>query len=672
MTYLGFTGYNRRGTSHRQRRSITTFSRLSAHHDQLLSEILPQARSRYKTVVSTNSRIDAKRRAFEMLQQNNLQRAKELYGEACRADKTDAESRYMLGVVYGRLQQFDAATDRFRQAIAIQPQMAMAHYGLGAALSAQNKLDEAVNSYQHAVRIMPNAPEIHSELANIFRALGKLDEAKHHLQELIRLRPSVETYLTLGNIQSSQGLLSEAIPNYQEALKSSPNRADINNTLGFVFYRLGKLNEAVDYYHLALKHKPDFTVAYDNLGRALMMLGRIDEATSCLQEALRIDPDYVHAAASIVAAYELSGDYQKAGEYLAPLIEKHPDNPSVAMTFLRLGKQLGRSQEALAMAEKVLAQNKLAPLDKKQLHFSSGKLYDAVNAYDKAFAHYQSANATQPPSYDPAKHTCDINALISNFSAATLQRLPRATHSSEQPVFVLGMPRSGTSLVEQILASHPQVHGAGELTDIGRIVARMVAILDPKTGFPGCIHKLTASTANTLAEDYLAVIRSKSADAARVTDKMPHNFLCLGLIAILFPKARVIHCKRNPLDTCLSIYFQYFNDGHTYSHDLAHIGSHYRDYERLMAHWRKVLDIPMLEINYEDIVTNPDEMIRKLVDFVDLEWDPVCLRFYESARLVSTASYDQVRQPLHPKSIGRWKHYAQHLGPLKSALGIQD
>lgn len=604
-----------------------------------------------------------------MLQQNNLVRAKELYEEACRADSTDAESRYMLGVVYGRLQQFDTAADRFRQALAIQPQLAMAHYGLGAILNIQNRHDEAVNSYLRAVRIMPDFPEVHSELANILMTLGRLDEAKHHLQELIRLRPSVETYLTLGNIQSSQGLLSEAITNFQEAVKLSPDRADISNTLGFTYYRLGRLPEAVDCYRRALKHKPDFTVAYDNLGRALMMLGKIDEAISSLQEALRINPDYVHAAASIVAAYELGGDYQKAGEHLAPLVEKYPDNPSVAMTFLRLGKYLGRDQEALAMAEKVLGQKDLSPLDKKQLHFSSGKLYDAVRAYDKAFAHYQSANAIQPPQYDPAKHARDIDALISNFSSDALQRLPRATHASERPVFVLGMPRSGTSLVEQILASHPQVHGAGELADMGRIIARMVTILDAKSGFPGCLHKLTESTANTLAEDYLAILRSKSADAARVTDKMPHNFLCLGLIAILFPNARVIHCMRNPLDTCLSIYFQYFNDGHTYSNDLAHIGSHYRDYQRLMAHWRTVLDIPMLEINYEDIVNNPDEMIRKLVDFAGLEWDPACLRFYESTRLVSTASYEQVRQPLHPKSIGRWKNYEQYLGPLKSALG---
>ena len=616
------------------------------------------------------ARSEVKQRAFEMLQQNNLAQARELYEQACKSDKSDADSRYMLGVVYGRLQQFDAAADRFRQAIAIQPQMAMAHCGLGTSLKARGRLDEAVNSYLRAVRIMPDTVEIHSELANMLRSLGRLDEAKHHFQEVLRLRPAVDAYFALGSILASQGLQSEAITCYQEALKLNPNRADIYNTLGFTLYSMGKLNEAVDCLQLAVKNKPDFPAAYDNLGRTFMLLGKIDQAVSCFQEALRLNPDYVHAASCIVAAYEMGGDRQKAGEYLAPLIEKYPNDPAVAMAFLRLGKHLGRSQEALDTAEKALQQKNLAPLDKKQLHFSAGKLYDAMNAYDKAFAHFRSANSVQPPPYDSVKHASDIDTLISTFSADALCRLPRASHISERPIFVLGMPRSGTSLVEQILASHPQVFGAGELSDISRVSARMVRILDPQSGFPRCIHKLTEDIANMMAQDYLEVLKAKSPGAARVTDKMPHNFLYLGLIAMLFPKARVIHCMRNPLDTCLSIYFQYFSASHTYSFDLAHIGSHYHEYERLMAHWRQVLDISMLEVRYEDVVTHPDEMIRKLVDFSGLEWDPVCLRFYESKRLVSTASYDQVRQPLHPKSIDRWKHYEQFLGPLKSALGI--
>ena len=191
-------------------------------------------------------------------------------------------------------------------------------------------------------------------------------------------------------------------------------------------------------------------------------------------------------------------------------------------------------------------------------------------------------------------------------------------------------------------------------------------------GYPQCLLRLTQDTVNTLARGYLERLEMLAPDAARITDKMPHNFLHLGLIARLFPRARVIHCMRNPLDICLSIYFQYFNASHAYSHDLVHTATHYREYERLMAHWRQVLDIPILDVHYEEVVTRPDEMIPKLVEFCGLEWDSACLRFYEKKRFVDTASYDQVRQPLHPKSIGRWKHYDKHLGPLKAALSIQD
>lgn len=615
-------------------------------------------------------RSEVKQRAFDMMQRNNLDRARELYEEVCRADRSDADSRYMLGVVYGRLKQFEAAADRFRQAISIQPQMVMAHCGLGTALKGLGKLPEAAESYLRAVRIKPDMVEIHFELASTLHVLGRLDEAKHHFQETLRLRPMVDAYFALANIQCAQGLFQDAIPNYQEALKLNPKRADIYHAFGLTFLSLGRLTESVECFQYALKHKPDFPLALENLAKALMMLGRIDESVSCLQEALRLKSDFVNTTCGIVTAYELGGNYQKAGEHLVPLLEKHPDNPAVALAFARLCKHLNRCREATDMMETVLQQKNLRPVDKKQLHFLAGKIYDSMNAYDKAFAHYQSANSIQPPLHDTVRQTYEVDAVISTLSADVMRRLPRASHGSERPVFILGMPRSGTSLVEQILASHPKVFGAGELTDISRIATRMVTILDAQLGFPQCIHKLTESVANTLAQDYLRCLEAMSTDAIRVTDKMPHNFFHLGIISSLFPQARVIHCTRDPLDTCLSIYFQAFSASHTYSFDLTHIGSHYREYERLMAHWRQVLDIRMLDVRYEDIVTNPDEMIRKLVDFCGLEWDPVCLRFYESKRLVATASYEQVRQPLHPKSIGRWKHYEQYLKPLKSALGM--
>jgi tetratricopeptide (TPR) repeat protein len=574
----------------------------------------------------------------------------------------------ILGMVNGKPKRFAEAADCFRKAIALQPQLAMAYCSLGASLKAQGKLAEAGDSLKQAVRIEPDLAAAHLDLGNVLYSLGKLDEANESLQRVLRLKPTADAYFSLGKIQFAQGLMLEAIATYRAALKLEPARADIHNALGFTCLSVGRLNEAVASCRQAIGLQPGFPYAYNNLGKALIRLGRIDEAVSNLQEALRLKPGFVQAAACIVAAYEMGGDYQKAGEHLAPLIEKFPDDPAVALSFARLCKHTGRCRESTAMMEKVLQQKNLTHLDKKELHFLAGKNYDAMNDYDAAFAHFQSANSILETPYDPGKHSRDIDALTSTFSADSMRRLPRATHLSERPVFIVGMPRSGTSLVEQILASHTKVFGAGELADIGRIAEKMVAQIN----LPGCTQPLTEEVANTLARDYLGRLDALSPDAIRITDKMPHNFLHLWIISLIFPGARVIHCLREPLDICLSIYFQYFSASHPYASNLEHIGSHYREYEKLMAHWRQVLDIPMLEVRYEDIVTRPDEMIPKLVEFCGLEWDPGCLRFYESKRTVITASYDQVRQPLHPNSIGRWQHYEKHIGSLKSALGIQD
>jgi hypothetical protein len=229
------------------------------------------------------------------------------------------------------------------------------------------------------------------------------------------------------------------------------------------------------------------------------------------------------------------------------------------------------------------------------------------------------------------------------------------------------MPRSGTSLVEQILSTHPGVYGAGELTAIDQFARH----LGDATGdaYPQSALHLDQATIDAAARQYLAALQDLAPSAIRVTDKMPGNFLHLGLIQLLFPGARVIHCRRDPLDTCLSCYFQQFNQGQTFSYDLSDLGHHYRQYQRLMRHWQSVISLPMLDVHYEDLVADQEAMSRKMLEFCGLDWTDECMRFYESKRYVATASYDQVRQPIYHKSVGRWRHYERYLGPLKTALG---
>jgi Sulfotransferase family len=267
-----------------------------------------------------------------------------------------------------------------------------------------------------------------------------------------------------------------------------------------------------------------------------------------------------------------------------------------------------------------------------------------------------------------------VDRIMETFSPSIMARLPRARHGSEVPVFIVGMPRSGTTLTEQILAAHPEVFGAGELPALQRVVGLVPAMTGKAAPWPECAARLGQGGVDTLAARYLSEVTRLAPGAARITDKMPQNFLSLGLVALLFPEARVIHCTRDPVDTCLSCYFQGFTQGHGYAFDLATLGAYYRHYRRLMDHWNAVLDIPVIdmpvmEMRYEAMVADQEAESRRLVDFAGLDWDDACLRFFASDRLAHTASYDQVRRPVYKGSVGRWRRYAAHLGPLLAALG---
>ncbi len=237
------------------------------------------------------------------------------------------------------------------------------------------------------------------------------------------------------------------------------------------------------------------------------------------------------------------------------------------------------------------------------------------------------------------------------------------------PVFIVGMPRSGTTLVEQIISAHPAAYGAGELPDIIGLVRALPGFLrNNREPYPECVGELNENAEFALSERYLEKIRLSPGDPERVTDKMPHNFLHVGLIALLFPNARIIHCTRNPVDTCLSCYFQDFMGRHTYAYNLEDLGYYYGEYRRLMAHWREVLPMQFMDVNYEELTANAEANSRRIIEHVGLPWDERCLEFYKTGRNVATASYDQVRQPIYRKSVERWRNYEQHISPLLSSL----
>lgn len=591
--------------------------------------------------------------------------------QALRLRPGFARAYFSLGNAYRQMNDFTSAAENYRQASKLQPGFFEALNNLGAALLQLERFEEALPCFEEAARLNSGNSEVYRSLGSTYQHLGRGDQAVASFRRAAQIRPSdPKTWSALGEALLAQGNYRDALAAYQQAQRLSPDDPDLLNRTGHLHQYMGNLEEALPCFRGALQRNPRMIETIVHLGNTLTTLTRFDEARQCLESALRDNPGEPRLLGVLANVYEKLGDQDKAHEILRPLVESRVSEPTVAVVFGNISKHVDRRDEAIQYIEDLLRDTRITSADRQQLHFVAGKLYEAKKYYDEAFQHYKNANEVVKQSYDPANQVRLVDDLISTYTAEFMAGAPRASVRSDRPVFIVGMPRSGTTLVEQILASHPQVFGAGELTDVFGLMAELPGLLGTKEPHPHCMKQLNQSALDTLAQRYLAHLAAMSADAARVTDKLPSNFLLLGFIELLFPQARIIHCLRDPCDTCLSCYFQDFGSRHAYSADLTHLGLYYREYQRLMQHWKKVIRLPFLEIRYEDMVNDQETWSRRLVEFCGLPWDDRCLRFYESGRAVNTASYDQVRRPMYKTSAGRWRRYEKHLEPLITALGL--
>ncbi|MHB8256705.1 MAG: tetratricopeptide repeat protein [Acidiferrobacterales bacterium] len=591
-----------------------------------------------------------------------------------------AEAHNTLGLLFMDQGRTTQALECFRQATALRPQYAEAHFNLGLCHQALGNLAEAQACFQQAIRWRPDYPEAHSRLGAVLISVGKREEAVHSYQCLVHLRPdAAQAHRDLGVLLASLHRWDEAISHYRRAIELKPDYADAYNDLGNALLDSDpspkSAEQGAECFREALRYKPEAPGFHLSLAMALTDIGRYDEADASYRSALHLKPDFPLAAAGLAMLLERKGDFEASYALLKPLVDAGTDNIYVALSYAALAGRFDCRAQAAVLLERMLQQ----PRDERQQvdgHFALGKLYDELQDYPRAFEHFRHANSLDPRQFDEKQYLRDFDTLIGLFCPERIRHRPRASNRSKLPVFIVGMPRSGTSLTEQILASHPLVYGAGELPDITNIVSRLQADLGASNPYPQCLDALTGRNIDPIAQRHLDRLVRFSSDAVRVTDKMPHNFLYLGLIDLLFPGARIIHCLRDPVDTCLSIYVQpfngHFNALHPYAHDLRSLGRYYRLYQRLMAHWKSVVRVPLMEFQYEELVDNQEAMSRRLVEFCELDWDDRCLRFHETARVVKTASHDQVRRPIYRKSVARWKNYEQFLGPLIDALEDQD
>ena len=526
----------------------------------------------------------------------------------------------------------------------------------------------AVPHFEKAVSLAPDAADFHNNLGEALRQGGRVEESVPHFETALRLEPQHgSAHNNLGAALAALHRSEEAAPHFAAALDLRPENPETLTNLGITLMSERKPDKAVPCFERALAMLPDNPVVLRHLGRALEHSDRYEDALALFERAGESDGSTA-LAVDQVNNLERQGNFDEAWRRFAPLLDSAPENPAVVAEFAVLAKRADRREDASAQVSALLAVDGLDDETRQTLYFRLGDLNDSLGLYDEAFAAYAHGNALDSRPYDHAGHVRDAAVNEQVYGAGWRQRLAQASNQSEVPVFIVGMPRSGTSLVEAILASHPAVHGAGELADIPDLGKAIAIEMGGEARFPDCMADADQALLDRFAEAHLARLATLSGGAARVTDKLPHNHRHLGLIGQLFPKARIIHCTRDPLDTCLSCYFQNFYSGHGYAHDLASLGAHHRLYERLMAHWQADGGLEILTVPYEKLVADQERMSRDMIAFLDLPWDDACLAFHRSERRTLTASYDQVRQPIYRGSVKRHAHYASHLAPLVEAL----
>jgi len=456
---------------------------------------------------------------------------------------------------------------------------------------------------------------------------------------------------------------------FQDGPGLSLESAEEELLAGVDAWRSGRRDRAFTHLQMCIHLDPQSPQRHEWMGQWFAQEGMVEHALRHGALALELAPNDQGILISHACVLEVAGDLDAARALVQRLVNAGCTRPRLASLYGRMARWRPEAGSALAMIEQALEVGSVSPAEKSGLHFAAAGSLDSLGRYDSAFDHAVQANQLAGPADDPSSIAWTVQNLMAYFTRPRLRGLPRATYRSEKPVFLVGMPRSGSSLVEQILASHPLIHGAGELDFMDRIALGAMDMLGcGPLHYPRCLDRLTIDQADGLAQLYIDPLSAMSPHALRITDKMLHNFLHLGLIEILLPQARVIHCRRDPLDTCLSCFMTHFTVGHEFSRNLACLGLYYRQYERLMAHWKGTLDLPILEVNYEDLVSDLESEIRRMLEFLELPWDPRCMRFHETRRPVATASVQQVRRPIYRDSIGRSKNYEKHLAGLRNAL----
>ncbi len=577
--------------------------------------------------------------AKSLQRQGKLARAEAAYRRVLAQEPDHVEALNNLGNVLRTLKRPEEAAACLRQALALRPGHAPILSNLGLALADLRRFEEAAECQRLAVAADPELAPAHNNLGLALKELGRLGEAEACYRRALALRPEfAEALNNLGNLLRTLERLEEAVLAYRRALEIRPDHADAHYNLANTLRDLGRQKEGEHHFREGLRLGPSHPEALLDRGKMLQVMGRLDEAKSAFAQAITRNPALIEAHMSLVG-----------------LLTEAPGPEEMAIL-----EDQARRERALSHKNRVL------------LHFTLARAYELLERHDQSFQSLSKANRLKRGrmAFDVAVEQDYVARLKRVFSRECMIAGAGEGHPTSLPIFIVGFPRSGTTLTEQILSRHPQVHGAGELGFMNLLPPYFAADLSPGPDLPESMVRASDGKLRQLGEAYATRLSALAPTAARITDKMPDNYFLLGLIRLMLPEAKLLHVRRHPLDTCLSCYTTYFTQGHAYAYDLGELGSRYRMYRELMDHWNAVLPAgSILELDYENLIGDLEGQARRILDYCGLPWDDRCLSFYDAERPVETASLAQVRRPLYRSSVGRWRLYEKHLAPLKEALG---
>lgn len=617
--------------------------------------------------------------------------------------KDDANYWFILGICYANLAQYDNAEKHFRRATRLSPGVEQAWTNLGLTQLHQKKYDDAIKSFNQSITINPQFIDAICNLSLAYLYNNNIPKAESACRQAINLKPNNAQAHNIFGLCYQKSNKTKAIESFNQSITLNPGLFDayhnlvdtyilyddydnaeqtiistitkfnsqvsLHIKLGNIYENKKLLDSAISAYSQGLNIQHDNIDILTSIGRIHILKSDFDNGLSYIDKALMINSSHQGAVFEKSTYYILMREYNSAHELLEKLITNAGNSiqPRILIAYANACRLAGITENGIKPLQK-LKNSSLRPAVLAAVHYTLGDIYDDIGEYDNAFINYKHANNIKYSDTDINYYRDVFSSIKKNLDRSTLNSLPHSANNTEKPIFIVGMPRSGTTLIEQILSSHPDIYGAGEITNlwsIGNSISGAMNLIN----YTDNLLSISSEEINRYSNQYIDDTKILSDNAKRCTDKLPHNFFHIGLIELLFPNSTIIHCTRNPFDNCLSIYFKDFNDNHKYARKLDDLALFYKEYMMLMEHWSNNSSLTIHQVQYESLVNNPDEKIRSLIEATGLEWNDACLEHHNSRRTIMTPSHDQASRPIYTNSVSRWKHYAHHIQPLVNIFG---